>query len=91
MKKTRPLKYRSIHTHHTTLSGLRVGWLTGPKAFVEGPFRMWNELTIQFPCTFPVSIKGVVTDRSIPYARIKSSLNDPPAGPAFQLLATTDT
>lgn len=32
-------------------SGLRVGWVTGPKAFIEGCFRVWSEITVQFPCT----------------------------------------
>ncbi len=36
--------------------GLRLGWLTGPKAFVEGAYRKWNELTIQFPCTVSQSV-----------------------------------
>lgn len=33
------------------MSGLRVGWVTGPKAFIEGCFRVWSEITVQFPCT----------------------------------------
>lgn len=36
--------------------GLRLGWLTAPKAFVEGAYRKWNELTIQFPCTVSQSV-----------------------------------
>lgn len=36
--------------------GLRLGWLTGPKGFVEGAYRKWNELTIQFACTVSQSV-----------------------------------
>lgn len=37
-------------------AGLRLGWVTGPRAFLEGPFRVWSETTVQFPCTISQAV-----------------------------------
>ena len=50
------LHTRACHLVRVCEAGLRLGWVTGPRAFLEGPFRVWSETTVQFPCTISQAV-----------------------------------